>query len=214
MLIPLELILLNFYYIGVAIALLIRDILYLRIILIFSGAALISYGIYTYNSTVIFWNILFLSINAVQIIIILYQRKPVMLDPELIPLYDKIFYSMSKKDFLNLWKLGDIFEENAVTLCTKGKRQKFIFMIIDGEAEVIKKTKVIATLTTGNFIAELSFFTGKAASADVIAKGNIKYIGWTHDDLHKIRHKNSELYNIIHHILTADISEKLYRSDD
>lgn len=60
--------------------------------------------------TVIFWNVLFVSINLFQIIALLRQRRPVLIEEELMPIYNKVFSSMRKKDFLYLWKKGHVIE--------------------------------------------------------------------------------------------------------
>lgn len=44
MTISIEMLLLNLYYAGVAVALVIRDILWLRLVLVISGLILVSYG--------------------------------------------------------------------------------------------------------------------------------------------------------------------------
>ncbi len=212
MFIDIELILLNIYYTGVAVALLIRDILWLRVVLVLSGIALISYGILCGNITVVMWNFLFLSINTVQIVMLILQRKPVYIDDKLLPVYEKVFSNMRRRDFLTLWKKGHEITGEKKVLCRKGSHQENLYLILDGEAEVIKNGKVIATLSWGDFIAEISFFTGKKASADVISKGTITYMCWSQAVIRKIKQRDSEMYDKLQQILTTDISEKLSKS--
>jgi len=59
-------ILLNIYYLGVAIAFLVKDILTLRIIMIIAGLCMIGHGFLSDNKIVIFWLSLFTIINSVQ----------------------------------------------------------------------------------------------------------------------------------------------------
>jgi CRP-like cAMP-binding protein len=44
------------------------------------------------------------------------------------------------------------------------------YLILDGEAEVVKNGEVIATLKAGNFFGELSVIDGEPRTADVVAK--------------------------------------------
>lgn len=203
-----EIILLNSYYVGVAIALIIRDILWLRIVLIMAGMSLISYGFLTTNYIVVSWNFLFFSINLIQVVRLILERKPTHLNDDIVHIYNEVFSDMRKKDFLYLWNNGYVCETENQKLCEKGKKQKDLLLIISGEARVKKKDKTII-LPWGHFIAEMAFITGKEASADVFANGKLKYIGWNYKQIEKIKKRRPDIMNKLQVIISKDLTKKL-----
>ena len=204
-----ETILLNLNYIGVAIALLISDILWLRVTMMAAGACLISYGAATHNNVVVAWNTLFVSINTFQVIRLIIERKPAKIDRDIIDLYNNVFSDMSRHEFLYFWKNGIIFQTSNGRLCTAGQTQSNLYLIISGSASVYRQGKKIAALNRGSFAAEMGFITNKPASADVNANGNVLYISWSRE---KINHMNSVypgLTGKLQIILGRDLINKL-----
>ena len=51
-------------------------------------------------------------------------------------------------------------------------------LVVNGTAEVKRDATVIAQLERGQFIAEISYITGKTASADVVVKEKLSYMIW------------------------------------
>jgi len=205
-----NIILLNIYYLGVAIAFLVKDILTLRIIMIIAGLCMIVQGFLSENKIVIFWLSLFTIINTFQVIRILYENRGIRLIKNIEELYKKIFYDMSKREFQRLWLKGEIVTvDEKTTLCHDGNTTDKILFIINGSCVVRKHNDTIAALERGNFIAEMGFLTGKPASADVVAETTVTYIFWTHKKLLRFKEVYPNIYNKFHLILSKDLTEKL-----
>ena len=79
--------------------------------------------------------------------------------------------------------MGTINKVSDILLIKQGEHQKEISMILSGLVDVKKDDIQIAALVRGSFIAEMSFLTGKAASADVYANGTVRYISWNQKKL-------------------------------
>ena len=84
-------------------------------------------------------------------------------------------------------------------------------LILNGKAEVIRNGKNIATLGRSQFIAEISYITGKPASADVVSKEDLTYYVWNRNTLDKLRKTKPDTMNKLDRILTLDMAEKLTR---
>jgi len=206
----LQLILLNIYYIGVAIAFLVKDILTLRIIMIIAGICMILQGFMTDNSTVIFWLSLFTVINLIQVIRILYENRGIKLIKDIENLYKKIFSDMTRKEFQHLWVQGEIVTvDKQELICKDGSRPEQIFLLIHGKCQVKKGKEDVALLERGNFIAEMGYLTGKEASADVTSLSSVTYICWTHKKLNRLKELYPQVHNKFHLIISKDLSEKL-----
>ncbi|KQC06980.1 MAG: hypothetical protein APR54_06530 [Candidatus Cloacimonas sp. SDB] len=205
-----KLILLNLHYVGSAIAFLVKDIFTLRIIMIIAGLCKITEGYLSDNRTVIFWVGLFTLINIVQVIRIIYENRGVKLVKELEDIYKQVFYDMNRKEFQRFWLQGELktVEENSL-LCTDGDKADRIFLIINGNASVLKKNEKIADLDRGNFAAEMGYLTGKEISADVKSNSTMTYIFWTHKTLNYIKEIYPIIYNKFHLIISKDLTQKL-----
>jgi len=205
-----KLILLNLHYVGSAIAFLVKDIFTLRIIMIIAGLCKITEGYLSDNRTVIFWVGLFTLINIVQVIRIIYENRGVKLAEELEDLYKQIFYDMNRKEFQRFWLQGELktVVEDSL-LCKDGDKADRIYLIINGNASVLKKNKKIADLSRGSFVAEMGYLTGKEISADVKTNSPVTYIFWTHKTLNYIKEVYPVIYNKFHLIISKDLTQKL-----
>ena len=64
------------------------------------------------------------------------------------------------------------------TIVKAGDIQKDLMLVVNGTAEVKRDATVIAQLERGQFIAEISYITGKPASADVVLEEDLTYYVW------------------------------------
>lgn len=206
---PVSFYFLNGYFIFVTLSLLAKEILWLRVFMIFAGISVVIYGIIADNSVVAIWNSGFLLINIIQVIRILNERKPITLPPFLEEIYLANFNTLRRKEFLNFWNIGQIHNKNNIKICEEGKIQKEIHLILKGEVSVIKNGNEITKLSKNSFVGEISFLTGKPANADVIANGEIEYISWSQDKLRNFKLANKDLYIKLQTVLGHNLSEKL-----
>ncbi|MCK4359635.1 MAG: cyclic nucleotide-binding domain-containing protein [Candidatus Cloacimonetes bacterium] len=208
--INIKMILLNSYYVGLAVALLIKDILWLRTVMIIAGICVITYGILSSNNVIVGWNSLFATINIFQVIRILIENKGVKIDENVLDIYNNVFSDMAKKEFLRFWKQGQILSSNSGDIiCKDGVIQEDIFFIINGKVTVQKNEKKIVELSRGHFVAEMGFLTGKPASADVIAGENLRYIMWSYKKLKHLNEINPDFLSKLQLIISKDLTQKL-----
>ncbi len=202
-------ILLNLGYLLTFTALSVRDILWLRVLLVSTQLSFFSYGLITQNKTVIFWNSLFLIINSYRLVRLIQERRPIDLPPELIDLYEKVFSSMRRREFWYLWHIGRRRTVKDRQIIRKGERQRELMLITAGKVEVNRDGTLLAELTRGSFIAEMSFLTGEGASADVFARGEVQYMAWEQEKIRSLQQINPDLYMKIQNILGKDLSAKI-----
>ena len=206
------LILQNLYYVGTAIGFIIKEILWLRILLIIAGLCMIARGIILQDYVIIFWMSLFALINLVQVIRIILEKKEVRIDAEILDLYKRIFLDMSTREFMLFWKMG---EEKKLRkdqyICRDNVKIDEVIQIIDGTAVVKKNENVVAHLSRGYFVAEMQYLMDENPSADVIAETDIRIIVWKHGKLTRLKETYPNLYNKFHLILSKDLTHKLKR---
>jgi hypothetical protein len=194
------------------IALTVKDVLWLRSILMLSQLSLFSYALLMGNTNVAFWNILFFAINSIQVARLVRERRPLAIPAELQDLYTHVFRDMTPREFLYFWNTGHIDEVQDQILIQTGERMENISLILSGCVSVIKNNAVIAELTRGSFLAEMSFLTGEPASADVKANGTVRYICWEQEKLRGLKQLNPVLLIKIQNVLGKDLAGKVKAS--
>ena len=207
-------VLVNIGYVFMLAALTVRDILWLRSLLVSAQLSLFSYGMISGNVPVAFWNALFFAINTYQVVRLIQQRRPIDLPDDLLDLYKKLFSTMRRREFLYFWQMGNIHDVKHKRLISKGEHQKNLLLILSGEVEVKSTSKLLAKLSRGSFIAEMSFLPGEPATADVFVPDKASYISWNQQKLHSLEQLNPDLLIKIQNILGKDLTTKLKKDSE
>ena len=206
-----DLIFLHFSYLLTLLALSIRGILWLRIVLTISQFGHLMNAYLNDDINKGSWTIIFIIINLVQIMIIFRERRELFIPEQIRDLYENIFHTKTSREFLHFWDKGELMHVDNKTLISQGENQENLMLVLNGTAEVIRNDKKIATLERGQFIAEISYITGKPASADVLVSNDLTYYIWDKKSLSELRKKNSNIMRKLDHILTLDMAGKLIR---
>ncbi|HFE64193.1 MAG TPA: cyclic nucleotide-binding domain-containing protein [Caldithrix sp.] len=205
---------LNLGYGLMLIALAVREIFWLRTILIAAQLSLFTYAIAAHNNNVAFWNFLFFVINTYQVIRLLKERRPIEIPQELEDIYANVFSTMTRREFLYFWHIGSRTEANNVQLIKQGVPLTELYFILKGKVNVIKDGRKIAELGRGSFVAEMSFLTGEPASARVVADGQIEHISWKQEKIRSLEQLNPNLFIKIQNILGRDLAGKVKMASD
>ena len=80
--------------------------------------------------------------------------------------------------------------------------------IVSGVAKVVRDGSTVAELGAGQFAAEMSFLSGKVASADVLADGEITLKAWDQSRLSLLEQVNPALLLKLQRILSQDLAAK------
>ncbi|MDP8242083.1 MAG: cyclic nucleotide-binding domain-containing protein [Candidatus Celaenobacter antarcticus] len=202
----------NLYYIGTAIGFIIKEMFWLRVVLIVAGLCMTARGIILQDYVIVFWMSLFAVINLIQVIRILLEKKEVHIDAGILDLYKKIFIEMKTREFMVFWKMGEEKRlHKGQFVCHDGVQADGVIQIIDGDAVVKKNDKVIAHLSRGYFVAEMQYLMDEKPSADVIAETDMRLIVWKNSKLKRLKEAYPHLYNKFHLILSKDLTFKLKR---
>ena len=196
-------------YIFTFLALSVKDVLWLRIIL---ATAQITLGIYQFieqRYDVVFWNGVFTIVNLYHIIRIINDRKPVLVPNEIKDIYENIFFNLTTKEFMDYWNLGEPSIGNDRNIINEGEKQENLFLILEGRGVVTQNSNEIASLSRGDFIAEISFLTEEPASANVFLSNDVKYIKWSQEQIREFQTTNIGFWSKLHHVLSRDLIKKI-----
>lgn len=201
--------LLNLGYALNLFALTVRDVLWLRAVLIPAQLSFLCWGAVSGIRATVIWNLIFLAINFFHITRILRERRPITLPQELLSIYQKRFSVMKPREFWIFWETGRDEDVDDSTIVEENERPSELMFLVSGRAKVVREGATIAMLEAGQFAAEMSFLSGKPASADVVAVGQAKLKVWNQGRLGLLDKVNPELSLKLQKILSQDVTDKV-----
>lgn len=190
-------------------ALLARDILWLRTILILAQGNLAAYAYSNHLYSISFWNWAFVIINAIWVFRIIRERRAVELPAELKTLYEKHFAALTAIEFQRMWSWAERRTDHDIQFVAEGQYPDALYFLLSGTAAVCQGKRQIALLQSGTFIAEMSLLTGKFTTADVIARGEVEYMVWPALRLQRVRNNDPVLWTKIQSVIGCDLVEKI-----
>jgi hypothetical protein len=196
-------------------AYLLKDILWLRLLSILSCFAGIAFNYFVPATplwSVIYWNLLFVTINIAQIAILIKERTGIHFTEEEKELHDTLFKNFAPFEFMKLMRIANWLEaKQGEVLAVEKQSLSAVMLIYNGLVGVETNGKEEVRLRDGNFIGEVSFITGGAASATVRALQPTRYIAWPKDAISKLLNRNPSMRIAMQSMLSTDLSKKLMR---
>ncbi len=196
-------------------AYLLKDILWLRMLTILSCFAGIAFNYFVPATplwSVIYWNMLFAVINIVQIAIIIRERTGINFTEEEKELHDTLFKNFAPFEFMKLMRIAKWLEaKQGEVLAVEKETLNAVMLIYNGLVGVETNGQEVVRLRDGNFIGEVSFITGGAATATVRALQPTRYIAWPKDAINQLLNRNPSMRLAMQSMLSTDLSKKLMR---
>jgi signal-transduction protein with cAMP-binding, CBS, and nucleotidyltransferase domain len=161
----------------------------------------------------IFWNGIFIIVNLYHIAILIYEKRPVKMNPKDKELYDTMFKSMSPVEFLKITKIAKWkkFKKDD-EIISQNKPVKDLHLIYNGTVDVVVGIQPVAELRDGQFVGEMSFLTEKPATATCIVKHDTECMIWNQEGFKDLLKRNPSLYFSIQSLLSAQVSDALVNS--
>lgn len=200
-------------YLFMLAALLAKDMLWLRGLLVVAQGALCAYAASRQLSGMAAWNAAFVLINLGWALAIVRERRAATMPEALQPLYESHFAAMGPREFLRFWSLGERREVPAgARLVPQGVHPHDLLFLIRGQARVLRGGMELARLPPGSFVAEMSLLTGQRTSADVDAVDAVELMAWPARRVQAIRDGRPGLWIKLQSVLGLDMVEKLKRA--
>ncbi len=91
-----------------------------------------------------------------------------------------LFAQCSRKELDGIAGVADELQlAHGRELTRQGARGREFFVVIDGELEVRRNSRKVATLGGGDFVGEMALVTGRPRNATVTTKGAVRALGIT-----------------------------------
>jgi hypothetical protein len=196
-------------------AYLVKDILWLRALSILASIAGIIFN-YSVPSTplwpVIYWNVVFIIINVVQIMLILKERSGVEFTEEERELYETLFKNFAPFEFMKLLRLGKWLEaEKGQALTIESEPLDSVMLIYNGLVSVEIGGQPVGQMKDGGLIGEISFIRGGPATATVKALEKTRYLSWPQENMRNLLHRNPSMRSAMESVFSKELSKKLAR---
>jgi len=162
----------NLSYLLFALSYLVTNMAWLRALAL---CGLVAEGIYFYIASAtplwvgIGWAMVFTAINAAQLIRLLREQAAVRLSPEERRLHAGIMSALSPLEFSRVLRAGSwrMVPEGSV-LTRLGEPVGQLYLLSSGAAHVHVDGTHVATIVAGGIVGEMSFLSGRPATATVV----------------------------------------------
>jgi hypothetical protein len=205
----------NFAFVLTTIAYTVKDIVWLRTLSILSSLTWITY-LFTRTEVLwisVFWNCVFISVNAVRIVLLYRESRSIRLSPEERSLRDTLFPQLSLVDFARLVSAGRwVRLEPGTVIIEQGKPVRDVLLVCEGAAAVEIDGAPVRHTSGLEFLGEVSFLTHDVASATVRAAVPMRAIAWPHDALRTLLRESLAIRFALRSVMSGDLARKLKES--
>jgi len=196
-------------------AFLVRDMLWLRALAILASLVWITAMVVTHSVIVasLFWNGVFITVNLWQIVSLLRENRAVAFTEEEKQLYQELFQHFKPGEFAKFVRLGHWQSLPAGTpLVQKGIPTQGLWVLAHGEAEVVDEHGIRkATLSTNDFVGEMSYLTQEPPSATVRLLTDTRALHWDTASLDLFFRVHPTLKIGYQSVISANLADKLRR---
>ncbi len=194
-------------------ALLARDVLWLRGLLVSAQSLNALYAFQIDANAIGGWNTVFVIVNLFWIVRILRERRAVAIPDDLAAIYNEMFAAMKPREFLRFWELGKSFSGADQTLVEEGHTRPQLILVEEGDVRVHHGATEVTHLRGPTLVGEISALTGHPATADVDLVGAGRGRTWNRDVLERLRLADTAQWTRIQSVIGGDVVRKLRRTE-
>ena len=200
-----------------ALAFLVRDILWLRLLAITSYTLFVTFQLSRAGGPiwqVVGWYAVFITINVGHAAYLIYERRLQRLSPEEDGLRRLAFPAVDPVAVRRLFRKGSWVDLPAGEFLThEGRVARDLFLIYRGGVTVEVGDAPIAHLGPGRFVGEIALLTGSVASATTRVAGeppgHVRCIAWNQRRLRQRLERDDTLRTTLYAAIGADLCGKV-----
>ena len=193
----------------IAFSFLVKDILWLHIVSILASLFSVFYNWVIPVEPMwipIGWNFVFVALNVYHIAVIIYEKRPIKMEPKDKELYETLFKDLSPVEYLKISKVAEWKTyKSGEKIIRQGTPVTDLILIYNGTVDVAVDGKGVAQLKDGQFVGEMSFLTEKPATATCIVKHKTECLVWKQPEFKELLKRNPSLYYTIQSLLSNQL---------
>jgi CRP-like cAMP-binding protein len=189
----------------------VRDVLMLRILSIVGEGLILPYYYFQDEKLwpPIFWGAAFMIVNAIRIVAMALERRPVALSDKEEQLYRVAFSSIEKREFLRLVSLARWVDcSPGEVILEKGQHISDAIVVMSGDLEAILSSNTRMAIRPGQLIGDVSAYSGLANPVDVVARGPGTLAKWDLRHMREFTASRPELRASLLRIVSMDLATK------
>ena len=193
-----------------------RNITYLRGVSIASGIANVAYqNFFDYNPIIAFWEVIFVLVNIGQLVLIWWENRERKLTREEAQFRSTFQPPLQPASFAALLRSGYWHEAPAgSSLTVQGQPVSALLYVSQGDVRIEAGGRAVASCSTGDFIGEMTWQTGKPATGTAVADGAVRYLRFEREHLEKALERRPELRFALQTSFNRNLIEKLVRTNE
>jgi hypothetical protein len=207
--------LINLANIALLLAFALRDVLILRVLALASDVLIIPYYYFQHKPLwpPIFWGLAFVIVNGAQIVVLISERRPVILSKKEEELHRLAFASIDKREFLKMASLARWIElPPGMLIFKKDHRISDAVILLSGEIDAVLDGKVFWVYRPGQLIGNVSAYSGLVSPVDVVTRGRTRLAMWDMEQMAEFTANRPELRAKFLHIMSTDLAAKLHET--
>ena len=119
-----------------------------------------------------------------------------------------LFAGLSRKELVQVARLTDDLEvAEGRVLCKEGEIGQEFFILVDGQVDVSRKGRRVATLSAGDFLGEISLLEPSPRTATATAKTPLRFFVLTPKDFQQMLNENPSVERKILRALARRVLE-------
>ena len=202
-------------YVLLIISMLMCNMRWLRIFAISAGSISAIYYWAQADYVSVFWETIFTLVNICQLFYIAIENSRGRFSKDEKYFIETCLPGVERAQARRFVKLGAWTQvSDGAVLITEDTCPQRLKFLVDGTAVVSRNTKHLGNVGKGDFLGEMSYLTGKSASASVIADSTLRYLAFDRDILKLHLDRNPEVRFALESSFNRNLVGKLVKTND
>lgn len=200
----------HFAYVLLIISMMMRNMNWLRLFAIMAGSISAIFYFTIGDFVSMFWESMFTLVNLAQFVLLQIENRRGKFSTEEETFINQCLNGVERAYARRLMKIGAWTEvQEDVVLFAEDTCPNHLLYIIDGEAEVSRAEQPIGQVSKGDFLGEMSYLTGKKASATVITSKPTRYLAFERGALKAFLERQPEVRYALEASFNRNLVSKL-----
>ena len=196
-------------------SMLMRNMNWLRALAIMAGSISAIYYWTLGDYVSMFWESLFSLVNVAQLVILIIENRRGRFSDEEQMFIETCIPDLERLHARRFMKLGAWTEvQEAIELVVEDTCPPDLKFIVSGKARVERNNKRLGKVGRGDFLGEMSYLTGKQASASVISETPVRYLAFSRENLKTHLEKNPEVRHALEASFNRNLVDKLVKTNE
>lgn len=195
-------------------SMLMRNMLYLRLMAIAAGTFSGAYYFSLQDSVSLFWEVMFTLVNATQLVILFVENRRGRFTAEEQDFIAAVLPTVERAQTRRLLKLGAWTEvSDSMVLIHEETTPASLFYVVNGTARVDRAGRTLGMVGPGDFLGEMSYLTGQQASATVTTITPMRYLAFDRTALRTFLERNTDVRHALESGFNRNLVDKLVKTN-